>query len=185
MSLQDIIQGCKEGNRTCQDALVQKFAPGLLALCMRYTSDKELAKDGLQECFINVFRYINKYEGKGSFEGWIKRIAVTCTLSVHKKYHKVYFAEEAEADKYSQNNVPEIYSELGVEEIMDLLKNLPESLYLVFNLYVVEGFNHGEISDILGITESTSRAALCKARNRLVELIKKQNMVTSFTAIAI
>jgi RNA polymerase sigma factor (sigma-70 family) len=185
LSLQDIIQGCKEGNRTCQDALVQKFAPGLLALCMRYTSDKELAKDALQECFINVFKYIHKYEGKGSFEGWIKRIAVTCTLTIHKKYHQIYFVEETAVDQYSQTNIPDIYSDLGVEEIMALLKKLPESLYLVFNLNVVEGFNHGEISEMLGITESTSRAALCKARNKLVELIKKQNVVNSFTAIAI
>ena len=185
MSLQDIIQGCKEGNRTCQDALVQKFEPGLLALCMRYTSDKELAKDALQECFINVFKYIAKFEGRGSFEGWIKRIAVTCTIAIHKKYQQIYFTEEAAADQYSQTNVPEIYSELGVEEIMALLKKLPETLYLVFNLYVVEGFSHAEISEILGITESTSRAALCKARNRLVELIKKQNTVTGFIAIAI
>lgn len=185
MSLQDIIQGCKEGNRTCQDALVQKFAPGLLALCMRYTTDKELAKDALQECFINAFKYIHKYEGKGSFEGWIKRIAVTCTLTIHKKYHQIYFVEENVADQYSQTNIPDIYSELGVEDIMALLKKLPESLYLVFNLNVVEGFNHGEISEMLGITESTSRAALCKARNKLVELIKKQNVVNSFTAIAI
>jgi RNA polymerase sigma-70 factor (ECF subfamily) len=152
---------------------------------MRYTSDKELAKDALQECFINVFKYIHKYEGKGSFEGWIKRIAVTCTLTIHKKYHQIYFVEETVVDQYSQTNIPDIYSDLGVEEIMALLKKLPESLYLVFNLNVVEGFNHGEISEMLGITESTSRAALCKARNKLVELIKKQNVVNSFTAIAI
>lgn len=185
MSLQDIIQGCKEGNRTCQDALVQKFAPGLLALCMRYTTDKELAKDALQECFINVFKYISKYEGRGSFEGWIKRIAVTCTITIHKKYHQIYFIDETAADQYSHANIPEVYSDMGVEEIMSILKKLPESLYLVFNLFVVEGFNHSEISAMLGITESTSRAALCKARNRLVELIKRQNTVTEFKAIAI
>jgi RNA polymerase sigma-70 factor (ECF subfamily) len=175
LSLEDIIQGCKAGNRKCQDALVQKFAPGLLSLCSRYTADRELAKDALQECFINAFKYMNSYEGKGSFEGWLRRIAVTSSLTLNKKYQKVYFVEESDADHFQNATVPDVYSEMGCEEIMILLKKLPESLYLVFNLYVVEGFVHAEISDLLGITESTSRAALSKARTRLVKLIKEQN----------
>ncbi|MBK9734048.1 MAG: sigma-70 family RNA polymerase sigma factor [Saprospiraceae bacterium] len=177
MSIEDIIQGCKEGNRTCQDALVQKFAPGLLALCLRYTSDRELAKDALQECFINAFKYLYTFQGKGSFEGWLKRIAVTCTLTLHKKYHRVYFNEEGDADVNMIATIPDIYSTLGKEEIMSLLKELPESQYLVFNLYVIEGYVHGEIAEMLGINESTSRSALCKARTKLIELIKKQQEV--------
>jgi RNA polymerase sigma factor (sigma-70 family) len=173
--IEDIIQGCKQGNRKSQDALVQKFAPGLLALCLRYTSDREQAKDALQECFINVFTYINGYHGGGSFEGWLKRIAVNCAIGYHKKYNTLLFTDEAEVDRYSHTNVPEVYSDMGVDEIMGLLHLLPESLYLVFNLAVVEGYNHSEIAEALGITESTSRAALSKARNKLVTLISNQN----------
>ena len=112
MKIEDIVQGCKEGNRKCQDALVQKFAPGLLALCMRYTSDKELAKDALQECFINVFKYIHKYEGKGSFEGWIKRIAVTCTLTIHKKYHQIYFVVYVKYQKLNHLRLLMIFDQI-------------------------------------------------------------------------
>ncbi len=177
MNIEDIIQGCKEGNRKCQDALVQKFAPGLLSLCLRYTSDKELARDALQECFINAFRFIHKFEGKGSFEGWLKRIAVTSSITLNKKYKQMYFDEVTEEASWSYAVIPDIYSELGKNDIMALLKELPDSLYFVFNLYVVEGYQHHEIAETLGITESTSRAALCKARNRLVSLIKKQNGV--------
>lgn len=177
MNIEDIIQGCKEGNRKCQDALVQKFAPGLLALCLRYTSDKELARDALQECFINAFRFIDKYEGKGSFEGWLKRIAVTSSITLNKKYNKIYFDEVKEEAKWEYAVIPEIYGEISKNEIIVLLKELPESLYLVFNMYVVEGYQHHEIADVLGITESTSRSALCKARNRLAALIKKQDGV--------
>ncbi|MBC7883888.1 MAG: RNA polymerase sigma factor [Saprospiraceae bacterium] len=173
MTLEEIIQGCKKGNRKCQDALVQKFAPGLLSLCMRYTSDRELAKDALQECFINAFRFIHTYQGKGSFEGWMRRIAVTCTITMHKKYHQIHFSEEVASDQTLYASVPDIYSQLGKEEIMALLKKLPESQYLVFNLYVLEGYSHAEIGEILTINESTSRSALCKARNKLVEIIKK------------
>jgi RNA polymerase sigma factor (sigma-70 family) len=178
LDTEDIIQGCKEGNRRCQDALVQKFAPGLLSLCIRYTSDRESARDALQECFINAFRFIHTFEGKGSFEGWLRRIAVTCSVTVQKKFRKIYFEDLTDEASWAYADVPDVYSKMGKDEIMALLKHLPESLYLVFNLSVVEGYQHGEIAELLNITESTSRAALCKARNRLTELIKKQNEIT-------
>ncbi len=173
--IEDIIKGCKEGNRRCQDALVQKFAPGLLSLCLRYSSDRESARDALQDCFINAFRFIHSFEGKGSFEGWLKRIAVTAAITHQKKYKKIYFEEITEEANWSYADVPDIYSKLGKDEILALLKKLPESLYLVFNLYVIEGYQHSEIAEMLGITESTSRAALCKARNRLTDILKNQN----------
>ena len=174
MKIEDIVQGCKEGNRKCQDALVQKFAPGLLSLCLRYTSDKELARDALQECFINAFRFINQYRGNGSFEGWLRRIAVTSAISMQKNFRKVHFDDIAEEDCWQYSEIPDVYSQLGKEELMNLLHKLPESLFLVFNLYVVEGYHHNEIAEILQISESTSRSALCKARNRLIEIIKNQ-----------
>mgnify|MGYP003471899651 CR=1 FL=1 len=180
--IEDIIQGCKEGNRKCQDALVQKFAPGLLSLCIRYTSDTELARDALQECFINAFRFINKYEGKGSFEGWLRRIAVTQSIAINKKFRQVHFEEVAENSDWQYAEVPDVYGSMERDEIMSLMTQLPESLYLVFNMSVVEGYPHHEIASILGITESTSRSALCKARNRMIELINK-NEITSLAKV--
>lgn len=175
LETEDIIKGCKEGNRRCQDALVQKFAPGLLSLCIRYTAERESARDALQECFLNAFRFINTYEGKGSFEGWLKRIAVTSAVTHQKKFGKIFFENYDDEASWTYAEVPDIYSKMGKDEIMSLLKRLPESLYLVFNLYIVEGYQHNEIAELLNISESTSRSALCKARNRLTELIKKQN----------
>lgn len=182
INIEDIIQGCKEGNRKCQDALVQKFAPGLLSLCIRYTSDRDLAQDALQECFINAFKYISKFEGKGSFEGWLRRIAVTQSIAINKKFRQVHFEEMVENDKWQYAEIPDIYGTMQKEEIMALMQKLPESLYLVFNMAVIEGYNHQEISTILGITESTSRSALCKARNRMVELINK-NEISSLAKV--
>lgn len=181
-NIEDIIQGCKEGNRKCQDALVQKFAPGLLSLCIRYTSDKELARDALQECFINTFRYIDKFEGKGSFEGWIRRIAVTQSIAINKRFKQYHFEEMVETHDWQYADVPDVYGILEKEEIMLLMNKLPESLYVVFNMSVIEGYQHQEIAAILGITESTSRSALCKARNRMVELIKN-NEISSLAKV--
>lgn len=117
---------------------------------------------------------MHTYEGKGSFEGWLKRIAVTSSIGQKKKFSKMYFEDITENTTWAFAEVPDVYSQMGTEEILSLLKKLPESLCMVFNLFVVEGYNHGEISALLGITESTSRAALCKARNRLCEYISQQ-----------
>lgn len=182
MQLEDIIKGCKEGNRKCQDALVQKFAPGLLALCMRYTSDREMARDALQETFISVFRFMDKFEGKGSFEGWIRRIAVTSSIATNRKYSRLHFDEIKEQDDWQHTSIPDIYQNLAVQDIMALLKQLPDSLYLVFNLCIVEGYSHEETAAILGIAEATSRSALCKARNRLAEIVKKQSDVLAYAS---
>lgn len=107
----------------------------------------------------------------------VKRIAVTSSITLNKKFNKIYFDEVKEEAKWEYAVIPEIYGEISKNEIIVLLKELPESLYLVFNMYVVEGYQHHEIADVLGITESTSRSALCKARNRLAALIKKQDGV--------
>ncbi len=183
MQLEDIIQGCKEGNRTSQDALVQKFAPGLLSLCIRYTSDYDLGRDALQESFIKIFQYIHQYQGKGAFEGWMRKIAVHTALSVKKKFCILQFDEVSEAEAWQYASIPDVYADMNTENIIALLNQLPETLYLVFNLYVVEGYQHNEIAEMLNITESTSRASLCKARNRMVALLTKHEQRAIKTSI--
>lgn len=154
---------------------MQQFATRLMAVCMRYTHDQELAKDALQETFINAFKYIQSYSGKGSFEGWLRRIAVNCSLKVFKTMYEVHTLEEAAIDANSFAEVPDVYSSMAKEDIMLLLNRLPHSQYVIFNLNVIEGYHHHEIATMLNITESTSRATLCKARNRLVEILQNEN----------
>ena len=175
MELEEIIKGCKAGNDKCQFSLVQHFATRLMAVCMRYTHDQELAKDALQETFINAFKYIQSYSGKGSFEGWLRRIAVNCSLKVIKTMYEVHTLEEAAIDTNAFAEVPDVYSSMAKDDIMELLNRLPHSQYVIFNLSVIEGYHHTEIATMLNITESTSRATLCKARNRLVEILQSEN----------
>lgn len=172
MILEHIIKGCKEGNRKSQDALVQKYASGFLFLCQRYLPDKEMAKDALQETFISIFKNIGQFEGKGSFEGWMKRIAINTSLHMHRKSLLFGYEDIEEHFDLSQEQIPEIYGTFEREDILGLLQLLPESLYLVFNLYVIEGYQHNEIAEMLKISESTSRAALHKARMKLIKMIK-------------
>ena len=174
MELNEIISGCQSGNKKCQVILVKKYAPVLLAICKRYTRDHEIANDALQETFINIFKYINGYSGKGSFEGWMKRIAANCSISFQKKYFKHFHESDVLEDSSMHSEVPDVYSKLGKEDIVNLLSELPKSLYVIFNMCVIEGYSHKEISQELGISEGTSRASLSRARARIIEIIEER-----------
>jgi RNA polymerase sigma-70 factor (ECF subfamily) len=177
VELDDIIIGCKNGDTKCQNSLVAMFAARLMALCFRYTKEKELAKDALQDTFISAFKYIHTFEGKGSFEGWLRKIAVNSALKVYGKMYQMHTYEDTLIDVNTYAEVPDVYSHLSIEDILSLLNKLPHAQRVIFNLNVVEGYNHAEIGEMLGITESTSRSALCKARSRIIELLKEEEKV--------
>lgn len=176
MKLEDIIEGCKAGKNKSQESLVHQFAPSLLAICQRYCRERSLAHDALQETFINVFKYIGTYNSSGSFEGWLKRIAVNASIQILKKYKPYDFKEDQQFDQFVDAQVPDINSTLNTREILALIDRLPKSLAMVFNLYVVEGYSHKEIGDILNITSSTSRSHLTKARVKMIDLLKEENI---------
>ncbi|MFT6336906.1 MAG: RNA polymerase sigma factor (sigma-70 family) [Saprospiraceae bacterium] len=174
MDLDTIIEGCKKGEKVCQERLVRSYAPGLLAICRRYSRDSESANDALQESFINIFKYIKSYSGAGSFEGWMKRIAVNCTITFQKKNFKIHYEPNMLHDSSEHSEIPDVYSTLGKEDILSLLSELPKALFVVFNMHVVEGYTHKEISETLSISEGTSRASLSRARARLIVIIEER-----------
>lgn len=168
---ESIIEGCRNGDRRCQNSLVQTFAPRLMALCLRYCNDEEEAKDALQETFIAAFKYMYSYKNEGNFEAWIRKIAVRQCLAIIRKRDKFDFVEEKNLEWFGDAEIPDVYSKIGIDEILSLLNRLPKSLYLVFNLAVIEGLSHREVGEILNISESTSRAHLMRARLKMQELI--------------
>jgi len=175
-----IIEGCKLKQKDAQEALVRKFGPTLLAVCSRYCYDSNLAYDALQECFINVFKYIDTYKSKGSFEGWMRKIAVRTSLAIIKKYKPFSFIEDNKKIKFNNSSkIPEAYEQIAIDEIHYFLQQLPPSLRVVFNMYVIEGFNHIEIGEMLNITDSSSRANLTRARAKLMKLINKEALKTN------
>ena len=174
MSVEDIVLGCKEGNRKCQEALVQKFAPGLLAICHRYTSDTYKSQDVLQDTFYMIFKNLHTLHDPKAFFGWAKRIAINASLELLRKQHKFIFVEMEIVNDMPNGNIPDVYATMATDELLQLLHKLPKTLYLVFNLYVIEGFDHQEISEMLKISESTSRASLFKARQRLISQLSTE-----------
>lgn len=146
--------------------LFRQHSGKLLAVCIRYTRHRMEAEDILQDAFIKIFKNLEKYEGKGSFEGWMRRIAVNTAL---KNYNRSSFQKEKIGlEDYQENALaPEVIASLHEEELLKVIGELPTGYKAVFNLYVIEGYSHKEIADQLEIKESTSRSQLVKARKML------------------
>lgn len=146
--------------------LVQRYAGMLLSVCRRYAKDEAMAKDILQETLLRIFSNIDKYEPTGSFEAWMRRIVVRRSLQWLEKSCFQHETHPLEMPDY-QRIEPEINQQLDSEEIMGAVLGLSPGYRAVFNMYVVEGYNHQEIAEILSISENTSRSQLARARQLL------------------
>lgn len=175
MNENEIIIKCLQGNPLAQRSLYERFAGKMYGVCLRYARDGAEAQDMLQDGFVRVFRYLEKYEGKGSFEGWIRRIVVNVALR-HIEVSKIKY-------ETSYENMPEVATQpsvlpaLSAEEMLGYLRRLPKGYRTVFNLYALEDYSHAEIATELGIKESTSRSQLLKARLMLQEIILTENKI--------
>ncbi len=170
-----LIKQCIAGNRSAQKELYESYKVTLFVLCQRYFSDIEDANDVMQEGFVKVFRDLHQYDqNKGQLVSWIKKVFInTCLEKIRKK--KVLFNQISE-NHYEMASDSDIISDLQLKDITKIIQSLPVGYRTVFNLYVIEGFNHQEISQKLGITESTSKTQLMKAKNMLkgkLEMILK------------
>jgi RNA polymerase sigma-70 factor (ECF subfamily) len=168
--LVDIVDKCVKGNRKAQRKLYETFYGKMMGVCYRYTSNKEDAKDVLQDGFIKVFCSINKYKFNGSLEGWIRRIMVNTAIDHYRKNKTIFFIEDEDGillDKAKIESENGIYSKFGEEVIMKSIELLSPAYKTVFNLNVIEGFQHKEIAQKLGISEGTSKSNLAKAKIKL------------------
>ena len=176
MTERELINGCIRENRQCQQQVFRLYAGKMMAVCLRYTRHHMEAEDIMQDAFIKVFDNISKFQFKGSFEGWIRRIVVNTALKNYSK--KSFQKEHIGIEQYPEIPLdPNIYSDLYEEELLKLVEKLPDGYRLVFNLYVIEGYSHKEIAELLNIQESTSRSQLVKARKLLQTWILKQQKI--------
>ncbi|MEM1320937.1 MAG: RNA polymerase sigma factor [Bacteroidota bacterium] len=170
MTKEYIIQGCIDNKRECQRTLYDRYADQLMNICLRYTQDVPQAEDVLQNAFIKIFTKIKEFRmGEGSFEGWMSRITVNEALMLYRKNKRTFY------DNTAKELDPEIDAEvllqLEAEDILKLIQQLPDGFRVVFNLYVIEGYDHKEIGEMLGITASTSRSQLARAKKMLRNLL--------------
>lgn len=165
-----LLKGCLHGDRAAQRHLYESYSGKFLAICMRYLKDREHAEDVMIESFMKIFDKLPQYQSKGSFEGWMKRIVVTQALMKLRSNRHLMMEVNLEFEADYQDHQYEL-THLEAAELMDLVKSLPVGYRTVFNLYAIEGYSHQEIADLLGITESTSKSQLNRARTALKEKI--------------
>ena len=165
MTEAELIKACRVQDPLAQRKVYETYSPKMLGVCRRYLKRAEDAEDALVEGFCKVFTNIKQYTGNGSFEGWIRRIVVNECL-------KNAFEIQEHFDLRDNQNV---VAELAAQDILRLLDQLPNGYRTVFNLYVIEGYKHREIADLLNISINTSKSQLILAKKRLQQLLLENN----------
>ena len=180
MTEQQLITGCKANERRAQRVVYDRYSPVMLAVARRYTARDADAEDVLVSAFFKVFDKISSFTESGSFEGWIRRIVVNEALMLLRKKHALKHAAEIEDVGPANFSVPaEAASRLAEADIMNLLDRMPIGYRTVFNLYVVEGYKHREIAELLGISINTSKSQLILAKKRMREQLTSLGYGTS------
>ncbi|SRR6056297_1877233 len=182
---EEIIKGCKRGKRKAQEALYDAYAPSMRAVCRRYLGRRPESEDVLHDALIKALGKINHFKGKGSFEGWLKRICTTTSLDYLKKRKRLLMdsetasleihelSEETEDEKHGFMADLEAH-EIGKNEILAAMDALPEGYSAILNMYVVDDLKHKDIAKRLGISENTSKSQLSRARKLLKKNLSKQ-----------
>ncbi|MEN8120851.1 MAG: sigma-70 family RNA polymerase sigma factor [Bacteroidota bacterium] len=184
LSEDQLIERCKKQDRAAQKILYDRYAGLMLAICMRYVYERSEAEDILQEGFLKIFLKIDEFEGRGSFEGWLKRVFVNTAIThYHKnsKYNKYHYEiSDVQETKFEKETYNE--SEFTSEELFNVVNSLPEGYKMVFNLYAIEGYKHKEISKLLKIDINTSKSQYSRAkkviRKKLSQLKKEAKKKT-------
>jgi RNA polymerase sigma-70 factor (ECF subfamily) len=173
--LNAILAQCIDKQPKAQKELFDLLAPKMYAICLRYAQDNDEAKDILQEGFIKVFGNIEKFEHKGSFEGWVKRIFINTSIEFYRRSQRENIVDSID-DVAEQSIDSHTLSALKAADLMQLINGMPKGYKTVFNLFAIEGFHHDEIAKMLNISENTSKSQLHKARLHLQELVLKKNL---------
>lgn len=171
----ELLQGCIRGDRLCQKKLYELHHGKMMAICLRYSEDYEEARDILTEGFMKVFLNLTKYQPHHPLETWMKRIMINTAIDHYRKNKKTQYHIPIE-NAYNES-IPDDFSgldQLSVDEILKMVQKLSPAYRTVFNLYIVEGYNHREIGEMLNISEGTSKSNLAKAKARLQVLIAEK-----------
>lgn len=174
------MEACLRGERRAQERLFQTYYGKMLAVCMRYLSDRDSAQEILQVSFLKVFDKLEFFDFTGSLEGWIRRIVTNTAIDHLRKAKKDPFLSDQDNDFVTGSSDPMVESEqialldLKAQVAIEAIGKLSPAYRAVFNLYVIEEHTHKEIAEILGISEGTSKSNLAKAKMNLQRLLKEQ-----------
>ncbi|MEI6346412.1 MAG: RNA polymerase sigma factor [Bacteroidota bacterium] len=173
ISENELIDGCLNNDRKAQKLLYEKYSSKMFGVCMRYAKSKEEAEDILSDSFVQIFVKLSSFKREGSFEGWIRRIVVNTSITAYRNNLKFNLNDEiSEVHQLSDDSETAI-DLLNVQQIKSVIQQMPDGYRMIFNLYVIEGYNHREIAELIGINEGTSKSQFSKAKkwlqNRLIK----------------
>lgn len=173
MSLNLLIKNCIERDAKAQSQLYKQYASKLFSLCLKYSKNYAEAEDNLHDAFITIFNKIDQYNKKGSFEGWLKRVAINTSLQRYRENVGVY-------DIINEGNIEDVSvdineDDVSIEYLLQIIQELPDRYRLIFNLYVLDGYSHVEISELINISTGTSKSNLARARLILRDKIEEYN----------
>lgn len=166
-SEEDLINRCLSNEARAQEDFYKRFAPKMYGVCMRFAKNQMEADDILQEGFIKVFTNLISFRSEGSLEGWVRKTIVNTAINLYKKNLKHQKDTDIEQAEVVQNFEQSSLDKISVQELMDIIRDLPTGYRVVFNLNVIEGYSHKEISQLLEISENTSKSQLSRARQAL------------------
>ena len=172
MTLEELILKCKNRDATAQEALYRKYSSILFSICLKYSPNYAEAQDNLQDSFLTIFNRIEQYKGSGSFEGWIKRITVNTAL---QKYRKQRVFDITNEDQIEDEEMIVEDDAIPLDFLLKIIQELPDRYRLVFSMYVLDGYTHREIAEMLGISDGTSKSNLARARIILKQKIDNYN----------
>ena len=169
-----LLAACRRREPVAQRALYARYAGRMLGVARRYVRSVAEAEDILQDAFVKMFARLGEFRAEGTFEGWLRRIVVTTALNHWQSgQHRRQQMQLDDAPEPFANDA-DAFDRLTVAEVLTLMEQLPDGCRMVLNLYAVDGYTHGEIAELLGIQESTSKAQLSKARKQLTLLHQRQ-----------
>jgi RNA polymerase sigma-70 factor (ECF subfamily) len=170
--LDNIIEGCLKGDRKSQETLYKMFSNRMFGLCLQYANNHDDACDILQEGFIKVFRKMDQFSGKGSFEGWVRRIMINTALERYRSQLHLYPLTESMTTKH-EAVYEEVLGRMSAADLLKFVQELPPRYRMVFNMYAIEGYSHKEIAEMMEITVGTSKSNLSRARDILQRKVRK------------
>jgi RNA polymerase sigma-70 factor (ECF subfamily) len=162
VSLNQLIENCIKRDAKAQGQLYKQYASKLFSLCLKYSRNYTEAEDNLHETFLTVFNKISQYNHKGSFEGWLKRIAINTALQKYREHVGVF--DIVNEESIEDVNIEINDDELSLDFLLGIIQELPDRYRLVFNLYALDGYSHAEISELIDISVGTSKSNLARAR---------------------
>lgn len=175
MKEHDIISGCKSGNRLAQKYFVETYSSYMFTICRRYIKREDVAKDCLQDTLIHVLKKIDKYQDQGRFKSWLSTVTVNKCIEQIRKEKRNMFSDVELIPEHAINET--ISLKLEHDDIMRFINTIPEQSRIVINMFLVEGYSHKEIGEKLGVSESSSRSILSRAKKMINQAFKNENII--------